>query len=86
VQNALLFTTFSVYCMGIEEGMVANIIHLCDLSIGSQFVNLFSSSVFLHLCYRYRLTMDESKSETNVRCCVECAIVRYIFRAMFRKK
>jgi hypothetical protein len=66
--------------------MVSDIIYLCDLSIGSQFVNLFSSSVFLHSCYRYRLTMDESKSETNVRCCAECDVVRYIFRAMYEKK
>jgi hypothetical protein len=69
--------------MGIEEGMVANIIHLCNLSIGSHFVNLSSSSIFLHSCYRYRFTMDESKSETNVRYCAECTIVRYIFRAMY---
>jgi hypothetical protein len=66
--------------------MVADIIHLCDLSIGSQFVNLFSSSIFFHSCYRYRLAMDEPKSETNVRCCVECTVVRYIFRAMYEKK
>jgi hypothetical protein len=72
--------------MGIEEGMVADIIHLCDLSISSQFVNLFSPFVFLHSCYRYRLTMDQSKSETNVRCCAECVVVRYIFHAMFGKK
>jgi hypothetical protein len=71
--------------MGIKKGMVADIIHLCDLSIGSQFVNLFSSFVFLHSCYRYRLTMDESKLETNVGCCAECAVVCYIFRAMFGK-
>jgi hypothetical protein len=66
--------------------MVADIIHLCDLSIGSQFVNLFSSSIFLHSCYMYRLTMDESKLETNVRCCAECDVVCYIFRAMFGRK
>jgi hypothetical protein len=66
--------------------MVADMIHLCDLSISSQFVNLLSSFVFLHSCYRYRLTMDESKSETNVRCCAECDVVRYIFCALFGKK
>jgi hypothetical protein len=49
--------------------MVADIIHLYDLSIDFQFINLFSSSVFFHSCYSYRLTMDESKSKTNVRCC-----------------
>jgi hypothetical protein len=59
--------------------MVAGIIHLCDLSIGSQFVNLFSSCIFLHSCYRYRLTIDELKSEMNVRCCAECAVVHNIF-------
>jgi hypothetical protein len=66
--------------------MVADIIHLCDLSINSQIVNLFSYSVFLHSRYTYTLTMDESKSKTNVRCCAECAIVCYIFRAIFGGK
>jgi ABC-type phosphate transport system ATPase subunit len=37
--------------------MVADIIHVCDLSIVFQFPNVFSSSIFLHLCYRYRLAM-----------------------------
>jgi hypothetical protein len=85
VQSVLLFAKFSVYYVGIVEGMVADIIHLCNLSIRSQFVNLFCSSVFLHSCYRYRLTMDESKSEINVRCCAECTVVRFIFCAMFGK-
>jgi hypothetical protein len=71
--------------MGIKEGMVVDIIHLCDLSIGSQFVYAFSSSVFLHSCYKYRLTIDESKSETNIRCCAECVVVRYIFHVMYGK-
>jgi hypothetical protein len=57
--------------------MVADIIHVCNLSI------LFSSSAFLHLYYRYRLAMDESKSELNVRCCAECTVVRYIFRLLY---
>jgi hypothetical protein len=65
--------------------MVADIIHLCDLSISSQFIYVFSSSIFLHSCYRYRLSMDESKLETNVRCCAKCTVVRYIFRAMYGK-
>jgi hypothetical protein len=30
--------------------------------------------------------MDESKSETNVKSCGECAIIRYIFPVMFEKK
>jgi hypothetical protein len=63
--------------------MIADIIHVCDLSIVSQFSNVFSSFVFLHLCYRYRLAMDESKSELNVRCCTECAVVHYIFRLLY---
>jgi ABC-type phosphate transport system ATPase subunit len=54
-----------------RKSIVANIIHVCDLSIIFQFPNVFSSSIFLHLCYRYRLAMDESKSELNVRCCAE---------------
>jgi hypothetical protein len=66
--------------------MAADIILLYDLFISSQFAYMFSSSAFLHSCYRYRLTMDESKSKTNVRCCVECAVVRYIFHAMYVKK
>jgi hypothetical protein len=45
--------------------------------------NVFSSSVFLYLCYRYRLAMDESKSEVNVRCCSECTVVHYIFRLLY---
>jgi hypothetical protein len=68
----------------IEEGMVANIIHLCDLSNVFQFVNL-CSSVFLHWCYSYRLIMDESKSETNVKCCARCAVIHYIFHVMYGK-
>jgi hypothetical protein len=71
--------------MRIKEGMVADIIHLCNLFIGPQFVYVFSSSVFLDTCYRYMLTMDESKSETIVRCCAECTVVRFIFRAMYEK-
>jgi hypothetical protein len=66
--------------------MVADINHLCNLSIGSQFVYVFSSSVVHHSCYRYRLTTDESKSETTIRCCAECAEVHYIFRTMYGKK
>jgi hypothetical protein len=31
--------------MGIEEGMVADIIPLCDLSTGSQFVNLLYDAI-----------------------------------------
>jgi hypothetical protein len=62
--------------------MVAGIIHVSDLSIVFQFPNVFSS-VFLHLCYRYRLAMDESKFKLNVRCCAECTIVHYIFRLLY---
>jgi hypothetical protein len=63
--------------------MVPNIIHECDLSIVFQFVNMVSSSVFLHWCYSYRLRMDESKSETNVKSCEECAVICYIFHVMY---
>jgi hypothetical protein len=63
--------------------MVPNIIHECDLSIVFQFVNVVSSSVFLHWCYSYRLRMDESKSETNVKSCEECAVICYIFHVMY---
>jgi hypothetical protein len=62
--------------------MVAGIIHVSDHSIVFQFPNVFSS-VFLHLCSRYRLAMDESKSELNVRCCAECTIVHYIFHLLY---
>jgi hypothetical protein len=65
--------------------MVVNIIHVCDLSIIFQFLNVFFSSVFLHWCYSYRLTMDELKLETNVKSCGECAVIRYIFRVMYVK-
>jgi hypothetical protein len=66
--------------------MVADIIHVCDLSIVFQFFNVFFSYVFLHWCYSYRLTMDESKSEINVKSCEECTVIRYIFCAMYGKK
>jgi hypothetical protein len=66
--------------------MVANIIHVCDLSIIFQFCNMFSYFVFLHWCYSYRLTIDESKLETNVKCCTECAVICYIFSVMYGKK
>jgi hypothetical protein len=34
-------------------------------------------------CYNYRLTMDESWSQTNVKCCEESAVIRYIFSVMY---
>jgi hypothetical protein len=66
--------------------MIPDIIHVCDFSIIFQFVDIFSSSVSLHWCYSYRLRMDESKSETNVKSCEECAVIRYIFRVMYGEK
>jgi hypothetical protein len=66
--------------------MVPDIIHECDLSIIFQFVNMFSSSLFLHWCYSYRLRMDESKSETNIKHCAECDVIRYILCVMYGKK
>jgi hypothetical protein len=36
-------------------------------------------------CYSYRLTMDESWSQTNVKCCVDFAVIRYIFSVMYGK-
>jgi hypothetical protein len=65
--------------------MIPDIIHECDLSIVFQFVNMFFSSIFLHWCYRYMLRMDESKSETNVKSCGECTVIRYIFCVMYEK-
>jgi hypothetical protein len=65
--------------------MIPDIIHVCDLSIIFQFVNMFSSSVFLHWCYSYRLRMNELKSEINVKSCGECTVIRYIFRGMYGK-
>jgi hypothetical protein len=53
--------------------MVPDIIHDCDLSIIFTLLNVFSSSVFLHWCYSYRLRMDE------------CAVTRYIFHVMYGK-
>jgi hypothetical protein len=66
--------------------MIVDIIYVCDISIGSQCVNMFSSSLFLHWCYRYRLTIDESKSETNVKYCVECIVICCIFHVVYEKK
>jgi hypothetical protein len=65
--------------------MVADIIHIYNLSIISQFVNVFSSSIFFYWGYRYRLTMDESKLETKVKSCAKCIVIRYIFRVMYEK-
>jgi hypothetical protein len=53
------------------------------VTIVLQFPNVFSSFVFLHLCYRYRLAIYESKSELNVRYCTECVVVHYIFRLLY---
>jgi hypothetical protein len=36
-------------------------------------------------CYSYRLTMDESWSQTNVKCCAESAVICYIFSVMYGK-
>jgi hypothetical protein len=65
--------------------MILDIIHACDLSNIFQFVVVFSSSVSLHWCYSYRLGMDESKSETNVKSCGECTVICYIFSIMYGK-
>jgi hypothetical protein len=65
--------------------MTPDIIHECDLSIVFLFVNVFSSSVFLHWCYNYMLRMDELKSEINIKSCGKCVIIRYIFRVMYEK-
>jgi hypothetical protein len=65
--------------------MIPDIIHVCDIYIILQFVNVFSSSVSLHWCYSYRLRMDESKLETIVKICGECVVIRYIFRVMYGK-
>jgi hypothetical protein len=66
--------------------MVADIIHTCDFAISSQCVNVFFLLFSFIWNYRYRLAMDESKSETNVRCCAECDVVRYIFIALYGEK
>jgi hypothetical protein len=62
--------------------MVPDCIHVCDLSIIFQFVNVFSSSVLLHWCYSYMLRMVESKPETNGNY-GECVLIRYIFSVMY---
>jgi hypothetical protein len=66
--------------------MIPNIIHVCDLSIIFQSVNMFSSSVSLHWCYNCRLRMDESKSKTNIKSCGECIVIHYIFCVMYGNK
>jgi hypothetical protein len=65
--------------------MTPDIIHECDLSIVFLFVNVFSSSVFLHWCHNYMLRMDELKSEINIKSCGECVVIHYIFRVMYEK-
>jgi hypothetical protein len=63
--------------------MIPDIIHVCDLSIVFQFVNVFSSFVSPHWCYSYRLRMDELNSETNIKSCAECIVIRYISCVMY---
>jgi hypothetical protein len=50
-----------------------------------QLLMCFLLLFFLHWCYTYRLKIDESKSKTNVKSCVEYAVIRYIFRVMYEK-
>jgi hypothetical protein len=72
-------------CYLIEEGMVAIMIHVYHLCIVFLLLNVFSSSVFFHSCYSCRLSMDESKKKTKVKCCAECAVIHYIFSVMYVK-
>jgi hypothetical protein len=65
--------------------MIPNIIHVCDLSIIFQFVNMFFSSISLHWCYTYRLRMDELKLKTNIKSFGECAVIHYIFHVIYGK-
>jgi hypothetical protein len=65
--------------------MVDVMFPVCHLYIIFLFLNVFSSSIFFHSCYSYRLSMDESKKETKVKCCAECSIIRYIFNVMYGK-
>jgi hypothetical protein len=69
-----------------REGMVDVMFPICHLYIIFLFVNVFSSSVFFHSYYRCRLNMDESTKEAKVKCCAECAVIRYIFSTMYGKK
>jgi hypothetical protein len=50
-----------------------------------QFVNMFSSSIFIHWWYNYKFRMDELKSKTNVKSCGECIVIRYIFCVIYGK-
>jgi hypothetical protein len=79
---ALLFVTS---CYLIEEGMVAVMIHVYHICIIFLLLNVFSSYVFFHSSYSYRLSMDELKKKTKVKYCAECAVIRYIFIVMYGK-
>jgi hypothetical protein len=67
--------------------MLANTTYVCDLSFVFQFVNVYSSSVFLHWCWCFSswLTMEESKSQSNVKYCAESAVIHYIFNYIIQK-
>jgi hypothetical protein len=65
--------------------MVAIMIHVCHLCIIFLFINVLSSSIFFHSYYNCRLSMDESKKETKVKCCAECVVIHYIFSVIYGK-
>jgi hypothetical protein len=63
--------------------MVDVMFPVCHLCIIFLFLDVFFSSVFFHSCYSCRLSMDESKKKTKVKCCTECAVIRYLFNVMY---
>jgi hypothetical protein len=65
--------------------MVVVMIHVHHLCIIFLFLNVFSSSILFHSYYSCRLSMDETKNETKVKCCAECAVICYIFSVMYGK-
>jgi hypothetical protein len=72
------------YCSAfiIEQGEFLEVLEA--LAYDERISQLDRDKISIHWCYIYSLTMDESKSQTNVKH-VEWVIVHYIFRLMYEK-
>jgi hypothetical protein len=83
----------STKCSFIEDlllldlGRYASRHHSCMRPLFCFPICLYSSSVFLHWCWCFSswLTMEELKSQSNVKCCAESTVIRYIFNYIIQK-
>jgi hypothetical protein len=91
VLHSTLFTVralvYGIRCYLIEEGMVSDIIPVCDVSVDFQFCNVFCCSFLIMVQGEFSgvLIMDDLKSKTkyNHR---EWTVIRYIFDVMYETK